>query len=324
MARREDEHRGYEPMDIGLELLNVQGQSANPLDTLARYSLIQRENSARYFDPGPHPAEYERDGDVITYDSPIRTETLANNRALGRVFETRNRARAVVLLAHWNASAKSSDRLARLLRVAGIATFRLSLPYHDRRRPDSMKLARFMVSANLGRTIRSCRQSILEARLAINWLENRGYKQIGLIGSSLGSSIASIVAAHDDRVKAAALILTAGHFGETVWTGRATRHIRQALEGRLTLEQLQEIWSIISPISYVDRLHVSGVRMLVVSGRDDEVFPPILTERFVDALRAAGVPHHWQRFACGHYTMGTLPFSALALLAVTRFLRESL
>ena len=128
----------------------------------------------------------------------------------------------------------------------------MSLPYHDQRRPESQKLAAFMVSANLGRTIRSCRQAVLEARLAVMWLERQGYKRIGVVGSSLGSSIASIVAAHDSRVRVAALVMTAGHFGEVVWTGLATQHIRLALDGRLTLAQLNQVWSLISPISYVE------------------------------------------------------------------------
>jgi pimeloyl-ACP methyl ester carboxylesterase len=311
-------------MDVGLELLVEDAQSAQPLEVLRKYCLDQRDHSDLFFQPRGETWDYGRDGDMIHFQSPIITETTVNNRAVGRVFETRRRERAILLLPHWNATAVGVDRLARLLRAAGIATLRLSLPYHDQRRPASMKLANHMVSANLGRTIRSCRQAILEARLAIAWLQEQGYKRIGVLGSSLGSSIASIVAAHDNRVQAVALVLTAGHFGEVVWTGRATRHIRQALERRITLADLNQIWSVISPSSYVDRLQGRNLPLLVLSGREDEVFPPYLTTRFIEELRARGVPHRWKLFRCGHYTMGTFPFSVLALHSIIRFFHKTL
>jgi pimeloyl-ACP methyl ester carboxylesterase len=269
-------------------------------------------------------AEFIQEGDRLWFTSPIRTETPQNNRAGGRVFETRRRERAVVILPHWNATGASYDRFAGLLRWAGIAAVRLSLPYHDFRRPAGMKLATPMVSANLGRTIRSCRQAVLEARLAAGWLRHRGYERIGLVGCSLGSSIATITAAHEPRVTALALILMASHFGEVVWSGRATRHIRRALEGRLTLEQIIEVWSLISPESYTRRIAAAGVPLLVLSGRMDEVFRPHLTERFIDRLREQKVPHRWETWDCGHYTMGAFPISMFVFGAVARFLKESL
>jgi pimeloyl-ACP methyl ester carboxylesterase len=324
LARKEDPHRTVDPMDVGLELLVEHAAADKPLAALRRYSLEHRAGSGSYFEPGDSAANYERRENGLSFDSPIPTETPANGRVVCRLFEAATRERAVVLIPHWNADLAGYDRFARFLRRAGITALVMSLPYHDRQCVTGQRLATYMVSSNLGRTIRSCRQAVLEARLAIAWLERRGSHRIGVVGISLGSSIASIAAAHDPRVTAAALILTAGQFGEVVWTGRATRHIRLALEGRVSLAELNEVWSVISPISYVPRLAERRTPVLVLSARADEVFLPYLTEQFIASLREWGVPLRRKICSCGHYTTGTLPFSAIVLHSTIRFLREYL
>lgn len=323
LAREDEPHKRGEPMAYGLELLLGQNLAGDPFPALRDYVRHHLANSDSYFLPS-EVSDYILVGHTLTFPSPIETETQANNRVSCRVFESRRQQRAVVILPHWNAVGGGYDWLARCLRLAGITAVRMSLPYHDDRRPPSMRIASRMVSSNLGLTIRSCRQAVLEARLIINWLWDRGYRRIGVIGSSLGSAIASLVAAHDARVRAAALPLTAALFGEVVWTGRATRHIRQALDGLITLEQLNEIWSIISPLPYVPRLRACDVAMLVLSGREDTVFQPYLTQRLIDAFREHGVRYCWETLPCGHYTMGTFPFTLRALASVNRFFRHNL
>ncbi len=324
IASVDEEHKLLEPMEPGLELLTGAAASEAGWEAVRDYSLGHAAQSESFYAIDESSVEYVRERDRLWFPSPILTETAQNNRAGGRVLETSRRERAVVILPHWNAEGASYDRFADLLQIAGISSVRLSLPYHDGRRVEGMKIARAMVSANLGRTIRSCRQAVLEARLAVAWLRRRGYDRIGLVGCSLGSSIATITAAHEPRVRAAALILMASHFGEVVWSGRATRHIRRALEGRLTLEQLVDVWTLISPETYTRRLADRRVPLLVLSGRMDEVFPPHLTERFLTGLCEHGVPHRSKAWECGHYTMGVFPISLYVFGAVVRFLKESL
>jgi hypothetical protein len=324
LAKKGDPDKVVEPMEVGLETLLGDVEVLDPLAALCEYSCRHLALSERYFEPDLSEVHYQFRGDRLTFPSPVFTETPENNHASFRVFDSGDRQRAVILLPHWNATSSDYDAFARFMRLTGVTVVCMSLPYHDERRPKSERLARLMVSANLGRTIRSCRQAVLEARLAIGWLEREGYRRIGVVGSSLGSAIAAIVAAHDQRVRAASLLLVASDFGEVVWTGRATRHIRQALDGRLTLAQLKEVWSLISPISYVSRLRERAVSTLVVSGREDQVLRPYLTARFMSALREHGIPHRWKHWPCGHYTMGTFPFNVGVLLTVSQFLHEQL
>ena len=46
------------------------------------------------------------------------------------------------------------------------------------------------MSANVGRTIAACRQAVADVRSCVDWLEQQGYQQIGVLGTSLGSCYA--------------------------------------------------------------------------------------------------------------------------------------
>jgi len=129
----------------------------------------------------------------------------------------------------------------------------LSLPYHDERQTVGVGFARELACENLGLTLRSNRQAVLDARACLTWLEQEGYGRIGIVGMSIGASIASIVTAVDARVRAATFLLMADDFAEVVWTGSATRHVRASLERAFTREEVRSAWSIISPARHAAR-----------------------------------------------------------------------
>ncbi|MGY2932042.1 hypothetical protein ACVWZ6_001644 [Bradyrhizobium sp. GM6.1] len=160
----------------------------------------------------------------------------------------------------------------------------LSLPYHHERKTPGVGFARELVCENLGLTIRSNRQAILDARTCLAWLEWQGFRRLGIIGVSVGSSISSIVAALDSRVSAAVLILMADDFAEVVWTGSATAHVKSSLERRFAFEEVQAAWAVISPATYAQRLSRRLNHALIISGRHDAVFIPQSTRRYVDRL----------------------------------------
>src|SRR5262249_29603003 len=148
------------------------------------------------------------------------------------LFEARNANSAVILLPHWNAPRVAYQTFAKMLSRFGITCLQLSMPYHDERQTPDTGFARELVCENLGLTIQTNRQAVIEARASLSWLEQRGYKRLGVIGVSIGSSIGSIVAALDSRVRTVVLLLMADDFAEVVWTGSATRHIKSSLARR--------------------------------------------------------------------------------------------
>ena len=60
-----------------------------------------------------------------------------------------------------------------------------------------------------------------------------------MLEMSLVSWIAGLIAAHDPSVAKAALFLKAGSLADMVWTGRATRLIRNSLEPEIELTDLR-------------------------------------------------------------------------------------
>ncbi len=125
-------------------------------------------------------------GEFLRFTSPVRTPYPENNLANARWFPARGTS-AVVLLPHWNSDALAYSSLCRILNRLGISVLRLSMPYHDIRRPAEIRRADYAVSANIGRTLDACRQGVIDARCCLDWLEQRGYERLGIVGTSLGS-----------------------------------------------------------------------------------------------------------------------------------------
>ena len=167
--------------------------------------------------------------EFLRFTSPVKTPYPENNQANARWFRARGR-RAVVLLPHWNSDALSYNSLCRALNWMGIAVLRLTMPYHDIRRPAEIHRADYAVSANIGRTMDAMRQGVVDVRCCLDWLESRGYKEMGIVGTSLGSCYAFIATAHDKRISVAAFNHASTYVADVVWHGQSTRHVREGLE----------------------------------------------------------------------------------------------
>jgi hypothetical protein len=228
----------------------------------------------------------------------------------------------VIVLPHWSAPTWAYQGLARHLSRVGLTAVEVALPYHGVRTREGALIADYFLSANLGRTIRSVRQAVVDTTDIVTWLTLRGYDRIAVIGLSLGSCIAGLVGAHDPRVRCSALFLTAGDFAEVTWTGRATRHIRRAVETEMTLDQLKSVWSIISTETFASELARPGHSALIISGTRDAVVKPYLTQRFIDQLSSRGARFSWMQLDCGHYSLARAPFSILAFVRLLYFFQR--
>jgi pimeloyl-ACP methyl ester carboxylesterase len=226
------------------------------------------------------------------------------------------------VLPQWNADPGGHVGLCRLLNWAGMSALRLALPYHDQRMPPELHRADYIVSANIARTVQVCRQAVLDARRAIQWLAAQGYERIGILGTSLGSCLALLTTAHEPLIRAEALNHISPYFADVVWRGLSTVHVRQGLEGHVDLDLLRALWKPISPRWYVDR--VRDRRTLLVYARYDLSFPVDLSEDLVREFRELGVPHEVSVLRCGHYSTGKTPFKFVDGWVLTRFLRRAL
>lgn len=258
----------------------------------------------------------------LSFSSAIYTENSANNIVFARVFEGNMESDVVILVPHWNCKADSLFPFAKYIHWMGYTSVVLVLPYHHQRRRPESDIADYFVSASLGRTIRSVRQAVVDLRGVIDWLEIRGHHRFYVIGASLGSCVAGLASAVDQRIRASHLLLTAGSFADVVWTGRATRHISAALQEAIPLEVVRRIWSIISLDSFVEAYRNNSQKLLVLSAARDQVIRKVYTEDFIDKLRASQVSIHHVCLPCGHYSLGMFPFSVGAAARVVGFLRS--
>jgi dienelactone hydrolase len=331
--------RVVRPFEWGLDWVPTNGHApGTPEDVvLGDWAEAALADSHTFF-AAPATRDYrwepETSGDAtcagtVSYPSVITTPHPENNVVYGRLFVApkkpggaEDRRRAVVVLPQWNADPDGHVGLSRLLARFGINALRLSLPYHDRRMPPIMSRADFIVSSNVARTVQVCRQAVVDARRAVAWLAREGYERIGILGTSLGSCLAMLTAAHEPLIRAEALNHVSRYFADVVWEGLSTEHVRASLDGNITLDRLRELWMPISPQAYVDR--VRAKKTLLVYARYDTTFPVHLSRELIREFDRLDVPYELSVLPCGHYTTGLSPFKYLDGYILTKFLARNL
>ena len=296
------------------------------VEALRDWNTRVLRESERFFAYEP-VREYRREGEWLRFDSPVETPYPENRQVVARWFPAPGR-KAVVVVAQWNADEQGHWGLCSLLQRAGIAALRVSMPYHDRRMPGGLKRAEYTVDSNIGRTIHAARQAVADIRAALDWLEQEGYTSLGIVGTSLGSCYALLTSAHEPRLRVNVFNHVSEYFGDVVWTGLATWHVRDSLAGYLDQDQLREVWRVISPASYLDtyaRLaRETGKRSLLIWARYDPCFLPQFSREVVASFRRLGLPFEAHGLPCGHYTIGRWPFKYMDAGLIVRFLRREL
>ena len=311
MVARGEEFYGYRtPTDFRLEERHAELFPTNVRPETLRQAEQVRE-AAR--SGKAQPAQFLR------FTSPVRTKHPENDAVNARWYpEPAHRSpgrkrQAIVVLPQWNADAFSHNALCSIFNKFGIAGLRLSKPYHDIRRPAELERSDYAVSSNVGRTIAACRQAVADIRACIDWLQAQGYEQFGVLGTSLGSCYAFMAAAFDPRIQVCAFNHASTQFGDVVWTGQSTRHVRAAFEQNgLSQADVRSIFTGISPISVMDRFAAERNRQsLVIHATWDLTF---LREFSLDVLqnfRQRGVNFVSRVLPCGHYTTGETPYKYL-------------
>lgn len=276
------------------------------------------QNEAKYKD---------QQADFLRFTSPVRTPYPENDLANARWFpapEKKKTKRAVVVMPHWNSDAISHNALCRAFNWFGISALRLSMPYHDIRRPKEITRADYAVSANVGRTIDAARQAVIDVRCCLDWLEQQGYSEFGILGTSLGSCYAFLASAHDERLRVNVFNHASTYFADVVWIGQSTRHIRAGVESAIDLESLRRAWVAISPTSYVDKFAARPKKSLVIYAKYDLTFPPQFSRMVVEEFRRRNFDFEYVELPCGHYTTGEAPFKFLDGYHIVRYMVKGL
>jgi dienelactone hydrolase len=199
------------------------------------------------------------------------------------------------------------------------------MPYHEDRRPPELERADHLVSPNIGRSIQSMRQAVLDTRAAVQWLKGQGYERIGILGTSIGSCIAFLAFAHDPEIAVGIFNHVSGYVADVVWQGISTQHVRAGIENHLTLDELRTFWLPISPLPFVPRLVQMPPRpMRFIAARYDLTFPIDMSRQVISEVRNLGVDVDVVWLPCGHYSLGELPWKAIDAWKIATFMRKHL
>jgi hypothetical protein len=263
----------------------------------------------------------------LRFTSPVQTPYPENDQVNARWYPappskqagSPRPKQAILVMPQWNADAFSHNALCSIFNRFGVSALRLSKPFHDIRRPPELERSDYAVSANIGRTIASCRQAVVDIRSCIDWLQQQGYEQFGVLGTSLGSCYAFIASAHDARLRVNAFNHASTWVGEVVWTGQSTRHVRAACQDAgLTQQDLRMLWSGVSPMVYMDRF--AGItpsqraagwpakHVRVIYAPYDLTFLPEFSLDVLRQFAQRGIQFDAKVLPCGHYTTGETPY----------------
>lgn len=329
-----DTNRLVRPFEWGAHFVSAHSNGEDPREILRRHADEALSRSEEFY-ALPAIDDYKLSGDRLTWTSAVTTPAPENNTARARFFPSANGGRAgrgevrprraVLVLPQWNADGESHVNLCRTLARLDISALRLTLPYHEERRPAGLERADHLVSPNVGRTLQSMRQAVVDTRSAARWLKGQGFERVGIAGTSIGSCTGFLAFAHDASLDVGVFNHVSGYVADVVWRGISTQHVRAGLEDTLTLEELRHLWLPISPMAFAPKL--LGMRprpMRFIAARHDLTFPADLSRDIIAEMRRLGLPLDAAWLPCGHYTSGERPWVYLDGWKIVSFLRKHL
>jgi hypothetical protein len=328
MHRREryyamlNNNRIVRPFDWGTEFIKENPNGADPHEFFREYAKKVLANSDDFFF-SPEIKDFKLDGDQLTWTSAIETPSTENNTAHAKFFPHKENKKSVVLvLPHWNAKAGSYFDLCKILNRVGISALRLTLPYHEERMPPELERADYMVAPNVGQTLQSLRQAVVDTRGAVRWLKMQGYEKVGIVGTSIGSCVGFFAFTHDLQIDAGVFNHVSGYVADVVWQGLSTYHVKESLENNVSLEDLREFWMPISPMAYIEKLSKLPPRpQRYIYTLYDLSFPIDLSRKVMKALREHHIEHSAVKIPCGHYTLGEKPWVYIDGYKIVSFLK---
>ena len=239
------------------------------------------------------------------FQSRIATPWPENNIVHGKLYRAGENwaGRPSTLLVHgWNGELGYHFQfpfIARLLTRAGINAAMIELPYHARRRPNSIGAINNFISHDLVRMLEATQQAMADLRAVLGWLGAQGSPLLGMWGISLGAWLTGLVAAADPTVRLAVLMSPVVSLDHAIRDLAFCAPIRDSLAGRSFDVQRLNL------ASHVPHCAPGGVLML--ESLQDLFAPPETVER---VWQSWGQPEIW-RFAHGHISiLASVPIMA--------------
>lgn len=251
--------------------------------------------------------------DEITFESPhdpiaarvgdLHRSTYEPNSTthVRWVRHTDKRTRPTVIFLHsWMQGGdliEESIILPAIARALDVNVARLLLPYHGRRRPTcSAYSGEYYWTADLTRTFEAIRQSVIDTRALIRFLEDEESSSVGLMGQSLGGIVTLATTCVEDRLDFATPIAAHLDLAGVLRDASLLRPMATELEGQgwqpTDIDDYMRSLGLIHLEPLVD-----PERILLIAGRHD---------RFLTAKRVQELWERWERPSIHWYDGGHL------------------
>jgi hypothetical protein len=240
----------------------------------------------------------------LTFKSAITSAFRANNTARAYLYPGGTK-KAVVILPNLRADERAFATLGKLLNRFGYTCLEMVHPYHGKRHDISdttMVPGERLFSSNMHETLWSFSQGISDVLGVLLFLVRSGYRRIGCIGTSIGSTLTIMSLAHtrdfrahllrDDPAlvaglpegicSAAVINLSGGLLSDFIIDpdNIEAGFVRKGLidDLRLTGPEIEELWPVADPMRFVAKITMP---ILSVKARQD----PVLLFRYASRQR---------------------------------------
>lgn len=222
----------------------------------------------------------------VTFPSPVTSPTPENNTVYAEYCRPKGPGPfpAVVVLDITGGDQTLSRFIARTLAQNKIAGLFVQMAYYGPRRPPGSKLR--MLSTDVPRTMEAVRQTVLDCRFAAAWLASRpevDAKRIGIMGTSLGSFVATLTSEMDPRFSRVGILLGGGGLVDAFYDHPQAAPYRKAWElAGGTKEKVKAVFAPVDPITKAANLH--GRQVLMIAAKRDEIVPPTAAVALWEAM----------------------------------------
>lgn len=210
----------------------------------------------------------------LTWESAIRTGFDENDRAAALWFPAARADAPTVFIFHalMSASDVGYRALAAWFNAHGWSAVFPHLPFHYSRVPKGFRNGALAITADLPRNVEGVRQGVTDARQVMGFLRGRGVREFGIVATSYGGWIASLLTSVESGFRFSALIQPIVDLEHAIWINPGAASIRRIL-GERGIERGATDWRVhyASPLGG-SPLDVSAP-LLIVGGAYDRVSP---------------------------------------------------
>ena len=221
----------------------------------------------------------------LTFPSPVKTATVENNTVHAEYYRPTGKGPfpAVIVLDITGGNQMLSRHLATHFAANGIAALFVQMAHYGPRRPAGSKLR--LMSPNLAQTTAGVTQTVLDLRVAAAWLASRPEidpKQLGIMGTSLGSFLAALTGEMEPRLHRVGVLLGGGGFIDGYAahpTAKPYFQLWKTFGGNL--DGLKKAFEPIDPLTCAANLKQRD--LLILAASRDEIVPPAMARMLWEA-----------------------------------------